>query len=204
MWIISISQSSLPIHSSLFISMEDVPLPTPLILTALSFHYKFLHEKTKNKNIIKAKQIKEREINIWKQNKKVKVLDQKYSLHKIKLHTLSCLRIWDILSCMLRFCSPLHRYRQCSRRLHHISNLAKYNVRSYIGTRLELQRKWWMLALDGERKWLEPKPTTPSPGGIFKKRGSENVQQIYKRTPMPKCDFNKFAKQLTFAAYFSE
>ena len=28
------------------------------------------------------------------------------------------------------------------------------------------------------------------------KRCSENMQQIYKRAPMPKCDFNKFAKQL--------
>ena len=25
---------------------------------------------------------------------------------------------------------------------------------------------------------------------------SENMQQIYSRTPMPKCDFNKVAKQL--------
>ena len=29
-----------------------------------------------------------------------------------------------------------------------------------------------------------------------KKMCSENIQQIYKRTPMPKCDFNKVAKQL--------
>ena len=33
-------------------------------------------------------------------------------------------------------------------------------------------------------------------GGVFKKRCSENMQQIYRRTPMPKCDFNKVAKQL--------
>ena len=25
---------------------------------------------------------------------------------------------------------------------------------------------------------------------------SENMQQIYRRTPIPKCDFNKVAKQL--------
>ena len=30
----------------------------------------------------------------------------------------------------------------------------------------------------------------------FYKRCSENIQQIYKRMPMPKCDFNKVAKQL--------
>ena len=31
---------------------------------------------------------------------------------------------------------------------------------------------------------------------VFIKRCSENKQQIYRRTPMPKCDFNKAAKQL--------
>ena len=32
--------------------------------------------------------------------------------------------------------------------------------------------------------------------GVLEKRCSENMQQIYRRTPMPKCDFNKVAKQL--------
>ena len=32
--------------------------------------------------------------------------------------------------------------------------------------------------------------------GILRKRHSENLQQIYRRTPMPKCDFNKFTNQL--------
>ena len=36
--------------------------------------------------------------------------------------------------------------------------------------------------------------------GVLKKRCSENMQQIYRRTLMPKCNFNKVAKQ--FAAYF--
>ena len=31
--------------------------------------------------------------------------------------------------------------------------------------------------------------------GVPKKRFSENMQQIYRRTSMPKCDFNKAAKQ---------
>ena len=31
--------------------------------------------------------------------------------------------------------------------------------------------------------------------GVIKKRCSENMQQIYRRTPMPKCDFNKVALQ---------
>ena len=32
--------------------------------------------------------------------------------------------------------------------------------------------------------------------GVLKKRCSENMQQIYRRKPMPNCDFNKTAKQL--------
>ena len=35
-----------------------------------------------------------------------------------------------------------------------------------------------------------------SPRGIPRKRCSENMQQIYRRTPMPQCNFNKIAKQL--------
>ena len=36
--------------------------------------------------------------------------------------------------------------------------------------------------------------------GFFKKRCSENIQQIYWRTPMPKSYFNKVALQLWTAA----
>ena len=32
--------------------------------------------------------------------------------------------------------------------------------------------------------------------GVLSKRSSANLQQIYRSTAMPKCDFNKFAKQL--------
>ena len=32
--------------------------------------------------------------------------------------------------------------------------------------------------------------------GVPRERCSENMQQIYRRTPMPKCDFNKVALQL--------
>ena len=32
--------------------------------------------------------------------------------------------------------------------------------------------------------------------GVFEKRCSENIQQIYRRQPIPKCNFNKVAKQL--------
>ena len=33
------------------------------------------------------------------------------------------------------------------------------------------------------------------PRGIPRKRCSENMQQIYRRTPMPKCDFDNVAKK---------
>ena len=32
--------------------------------------------------------------------------------------------------------------------------------------------------------------------GVPRERCSENMQQIYRRTPMPKCDFNKVALKL--------
>ena len=35
--------------------------------------------------------------------------------------------------------------------------------------------------------------------GVLIKRCSENMQQIYRRTSMPKCDFNKVAKQHLFS-----
>ena len=34
------------------------------------------------------------------------------------------------------------------------------------------------------------------PEEFLGKRCCKNMQQIYRRTPMPKCDFNKVAKQL--------
>ena len=38
--------------------------------------------------------------------------------------------------------------------------------------------------------WKQP------PKGVLRKRCSENMQQIYRRTPIPKCDFNKVALRL--------
>ena len=32
--------------------------------------------------------------------------------------------------------------------------------------------------------------------GVLSKRCYENIQQIYRSTPIPKCDFNKVAMQL--------
>ena len=42
------------------------------------------------------------------------------------------------------------------------------------------------------------------PRGVLKKRCSENIQQMYRRTPMPKCDFNKVAKQSKLQGNFIE
>ena len=52
----------------------------------------------------------------------------------------------------------------------------------------------------------ETKLKKQPPRGVLKKRSSKNMQQIYRRTPIPKCDFNKVAKQnwvfsCKFAAY---
>ena len=78
------------------------------------------------------------------------------------------------------------------------------NVKSAIGNRPN-QFLSIILFLDSQKQ--------PS-RGVLRKRCSENMQQMYRRTPMPKCDFNKVAKQLywnhtsawvfscRFAAYF--
>ena len=42
------------------------------------------------------------------------------------------------------------------------------------------------------REFLQKQP----PKGVLKERCSENMQQIYSRTSMPKCDLNKVALQL--------
>ena len=42
--------------------------------------------------------------------------------------------------------------------------------------------------------WDQKQPSR----GVLGKRCSENMQQIYRRTPMPKYDFNKVAKQSNF------
>ena len=39
---------------------------------------------------------------------------------------------------------------------------------------------------------IQKRPTS----SVFRESCSENMQQIYRRTPMPKCDFNKVALQM--------
>ena len=38
--------------------------------------------------------------------------------------------------------------------------------------------------------------------GVLQKRCSENMQQIYRRTAIPKCDFKKVAKATLFKSHF--
>ena len=58
-----------------------------------------------------------------------------------------------------------------------------------------------------KKSWHEykPKPTTRKSlikkqkqptRGVLRKRCSENMHEIYRRTPMPSCNFNKGPKQL--------
>ena len=46
------------------------------------------------------------------------------------------------------------------------------------------------------RKVLGKKKQRQPSRGLLRKRYSENMQQIYRRIHMPKCDFNKVAKQV--------
>ena len=38
--------------------------------------------------------------------------------------------------------------------------------------------------------------------GVLRKRCSENMQQVYRKTPMPKCNFNKVAKATLLKLHF--
>ena len=42
------------------------------------------------------------------------------------------------------------------------------------------------------KKHIQKQPS----GGVLRKRCSKNMQQVYRRAPMPKCDFNKAALQI--------
>ena len=54
-----------------------------------------------------------------------------------------------------------------------------------------LSRKYNQIHLIGGFNIEEYNKQKQPSRGVFKKRCSENMQQIYRRTPMPKCDFNK-------------
>ena len=56
------------------------------------------------------------------------------------------------------------------------------------------QQIWSSLSFDNQKHCLKMQKQ-PSIS-VFRKRCSENMQQIYRRLPMPKCDFNKVALKL--------
>ena len=43
---------------------------------------------------------------------------------------------------------------------------------------------------------ISVKPQKQPLRGVLSKKCSENIRQIYRRTPMPKCDFNEVALEL--------
>ena len=47
--------------------------------------------------------------------------------------------------------------------------------------------------VSSENSFINSKSQKQPSRGVLSKRCSENMQQIYRRTPMPKCDFNKVA-----------
>ena len=48
-----------------------------------------------------------------------------------------------------------------------------------------------------ERRFVNYRKPQKQPSSVvLKKKCSENIHQIYSRTPMPKCDFTKVALQL--------
>ena len=69
-----------------------------------------------------------------------------------------------------------------------------YKISYYhiIGTPLPLLYPHNQCITNFHQRYFEKQPTR----GVLKKRCSENMQQICRRTPMPKCDFNKVAKQI--------
>ena len=50
--------------------------------------------------------------------------------------------------------------------------------------------------------WMSCKYQKQPSRGVLIKSCPENKQQIYRRAPMPKCDFNKVADQLLLKSHF--
>ena len=57
---------------------------------------------------------------------------------------------------------------------------------------MEIKKLCWTIL--NEKNKINKKQKQPS-RGVLKKRCSEDMQLIYRRTPMPKCDFNKVASK---------
>ena len=81
-------------------------------------------------------------------------------------------------------------------------------------TNMAFIKCFWGVTKKDEISFPRSSPPPPPSIDVLIKRCSENMQQISRRTPMPRCDLNKVAKQLywnrtlewmffcKFAAYF--
>ena len=104
-----------------------------------------------------------------------------------------------------------------------LSQICKILARTVL--EIELQRRPSKIRCEMQLDWLEKwnnslrihfKLQKQPSRGVLRKKCSQNMQKIYRRTPMPRCDFNKVALQLywfwnrasawvfscKFAAYF--
>ena len=89
--------------------------------------------------------------------------------------------------------------QKATRKLYAIARLAPYMTPSKIHILTNVFYKFqfkyspliWMCC----NRSLNNQKQSPR-GGVLRERCSENIQQIYRRTLMPKSDFNKDAKQL--------
>ena len=70
--------------------------------------------------------------------------------------------------------------------------LKSFELESDYWTNLFFSSKWVISFIWFQRS-IEKRQKQPS-RGVLKKRCTENIRQIYRRTPVPKCDFNKVAK----------
>ena len=66
--------------------------------------------------------------------------------------------------------------------------------RQLIGMAIGSEKSPFMAKLNSVLLWKEVQKQPLR--GVPRKRCSENMQEIYRRTPMPNCDFNKVALQL--------
>ena len=66
---------------------------------------------------------------------------------------------------------------------------------SFVQELLAIFAKFFLMVILWDHFFETQVQKQPSSGVIIK-RCSENMQQIYRRTPMPECDFNKAALQL--------
>ena len=68
-----------------------------------------------------------------------------------------------------------------------ISRLSSTDKKINRQKNLKFNRLWRLITFNKQK---QPRR------GVPRNRCSENMQQIYRRTPMPKCNFNKVALQL--------